>query len=178
MNAVETKQVWVYLRSIWPKYVVPETSLSIQIGVQAWYDVLGDLSLTEVQAAIVLLAAREFPPPLGLIRTTVLERRSTLNGDQLIPPDLDEALSEVMAQMRQVGYLGKPEWSHPAIGAAVEALGGWVKCCESSWDTSMRAQFRDMFASAAKRWQRESGVPAPALVSLAGRATQMELTHG
>jgi len=117
--------------------------------------------MTEAQIALYEAFLMDYPGPV--VRAAVLRhiaqspwfpRISELlalihEGDQL---DADAAWAEVQRQIRTVGYYGQPTWSHPAIAAAVDAL-GWDTLCRSTNPEADRAHFLRFYALAQKREQ-------------------------
>jgi hypothetical protein len=104
---------------------------------------------------------------LDLIRTTrymprVAEvRRAVLDLVRPRRPDAGEAWAEVLDAIRSLGRHGRPEWSHPLIGDAVRAVGGWRWLCDSTNPTADRARFLDAYARLAERDEHDVlGAPA------------------
>ncbi|AUW92606.1 hypothetical protein BXT84_00450 [Sulfobacillus thermotolerans] len=68
--------------------------------------------------------------------------------------DVDRAWAVVRQQIRAVGVYGHPEWPHPAIAAAVEAL-GWDTLCLSTNPEADRAHFLRFFEVAQRRYRAQ-----------------------
>jgi hypothetical protein len=101
-----------------------------------WAAMLADLPVEDARGALMEhLAESSFVPAIADIRTRVARKR--VNA-----PDFAAALSEVMRGVRYGGRYKMPEWSHPAIASAVEAL-GWNAICDSPTEgtNTLRAQF-------------------------------------
>jgi hypothetical protein len=62
--------------------------------------------------------------------------------------------------MRRVGYYRPcPEFSHPAIGKAVRAIGGWRYLCSSENTVSDRARFFETYERFREQAHREETMP-------------------
>ena len=85
-------------------------------------DLLGDLPVDELKLALkacILEPGRAFAPAPGEIRGKVAQMRLAANNT----PTAGEAWAEVMDHIKYKGCQAKPEWSHPIIGKAVDAIG-------------------------------------------------------
>lgn len=128
--------------------VLQDTFPHTPVGAGTWFDLLRDLDGAAVLAAIIhLCRTTEAFPSVAAIRK-LAEPKHLDQGD---------GWAEVMAAVSSVGYMGTPQWSHPAIEAGVRALGGWKSICQSEIDEhpTMRAQFRRAFEAAAERTRRD-----------------------
>jgi hypothetical protein len=114
-----------------------------------------DLPARVVVAAVEQLAVegREFAPPPGLVR----QRACVLLADPM--PDADRALAEVNAAVRNPGAYGHPVWSHPAVGATVDAMGGWQAVCASENPDAFRAHFLKIYGTVAVRETARVAMP-------------------
>lgn len=161
MTPIELERCIAALLAAWPhSRQTPET---FELGEA----LLGPLPAGAVLGAIATLAleGREFAPPLGLVarRAAELVEEAT-NGR---PPDVEEALREVYEQISRCGYYRTPEWSSPAIGGVIEALGGWEAVCTDDNPEAFRAHFLRLYGTVQARVQRESLV-TPAVRQLVG----------
>lgn len=122
---------------------------------ETWERMLIDLDVRYLVAAIDDLSVShpEFPPGPGQLRHRAIEL------SQPHVPSADEALAEVYRQIGAIGHLGVPEWSHPAIGAAVAALGGWSALCASEEQMADRAHFLRIYATVEQRHIAEAVMP-------------------
>ena len=126
-----------------------------------WAEELEDLDYRQVVAAIKLHAAQpdSWPPSPTALRAQLL---ATIDPD--LPPPADAALAEVQAKIRSVGSggpnwtltdrttpEGSPYWSHPAVGAAVDAMGGWLEVCGHDNPEAFRAHFLRIYDAATRR---------------------------
>jgi hypothetical protein len=76
---------------------------------------------------------------------------------QSSPADQDwsGAWSELQRQIRVTGYVGKPEWTNPALAKTVEYLGGWLAVCMNEDPEGVfRAQFRETYERVIERMER------------------------
>jgi hypothetical protein len=163
------KLVWT-VKAHWSNFQVFEGDL-LQVQVAAWLDLLSDIDFDHGRAAVADLDAhgREFAPTPGMIRAQALTRQG------LGAPDFDLALSEAMLAARTVGRNGTPEWSHPAIGDAIAALGGWSAFCNSENPDAIRAHFRQAYETAATRADHEAVSPPVVKQLVAGLADRLAL---
>lgn len=160
MNTHEAIALLWLVKAHWPHFEIfgPE-QLPMQAG--AWVDILGDISPSDARAALAQMATagREFPPTAGQLRAEVMRLRDS--G----APDTDEALAEVLTAVRERGWTanmtGGPglNWSHPAVGHAVDAVGGWQEVCASDNPEAFRAHFHRAYESAAERSARTENAP-------------------
>lgn len=129
--------------------------------VELWYELLGDLPLNSLQAAIKrALLENEYPviPPVGRIRRLASEHASG------IPIDAEQAFARVREAISQFGWPdpGKAaEFLGPAIWSVVQGVGGWQRICDSPPDQrqALFSQFRDGWQRAAARQQRDNLLP-------------------
>ncbi len=123
-----------------------------------------DLDPDDVRLAVAGLVrqSRRYMPNPGEVRQAVLRLRE---GE---PPDPGDAWCEVVEAFSRVGRHAKPDWSHPLIGQAVAAVGGWRMLCDSELPAADRAQFIKAFERLAERTERETLVSpglAPAVAA-------------
>ena len=165
METDRIHELIVYGTVLWPRtFAAPTDDITLALTVQVWQDVLGDLEPAQVRAAMAAWAGR-FPPTPRELRDASLGVARAVAG--VTPaPDVDEALAEVERAIHLVGYMGQPEWSHPAIAHAVAAVGGWADgICHTSNPSATRAHFIAAYKSAVARGISES---EPAMPILAG----------
>lgn len=159
MNQIELDQCYDAMVALWPHYKpVPAT---FALGER----LLGPMDAQAVAAAIeqFSLEGREFAPPLGLVARRAHELLAGVNGTAV--PDGHQAIAEVYEWIRKVGVYGTPEWSHPAIPATIEALGGWEATCGDDNPEAWRAHFLRLYEIVRARTEREALV-APSLREL------------
>lgn len=155
MKKDEYAYVAAELNALWP------SSKWEVATIKAGEHLLLDLPAQAVLAAVRQLAAEgeRFAPNPGQVRRRAVE----LTAPAI--PSADEALAEVYEQMAKVGSYGTPEWSHPAIKAAVDAMGGWWGLCRSEDTMADRAHFLKIYGSVEHRHQNEQLV-APTVTEL------------
>lgn len=172
-DAVTT--LWL-IKGHWPNFTVLDgNKQALQAG--AMLDVISDLDLSEVRAALAQLDAdgRDFPPTPGQIREKVLA------GKGVTAPDWDQALTEVLDAVRAGRGSVWPnvttghEPLHPVIEEAVRAMGGWHAIGQSNGGETWRAQFRDAYKLAAGRFDREAKAPPILTELVAGLAKTFAL---
>jgi hypothetical protein len=151
MNTQETGRILAVLKATWPDRTINEETVG------SYHRALGDLDYAALCEATGYLVqtSRFFPTPAEL-RDAVLD---VVIG--VIPPEL--AWEEVRYQMAEVGHHGTPSWSNPVLADAVRAI-GWGDLCRSDIEqaSTNRAQFRDAYAAARKRFSTSPAI-VPAL---------------
>lgn len=138
MTRQDSVELFALLAAAYPREPIQEAQMAL-------YDAfLAPYSSDAVQtAALRHIAQSPWFPRVSDLLALIHE------GDQL---DSDAAWAEVQRQIRAVGYYGQPTWSHPAIAAAVDAL-GWDRLCTSTQPQTDRAHFLRFYATAQKREQ-------------------------
>lgn len=147
MTYEETEAFLAVLVSAYPRATVGEGTVAV------YARMLRDITAAEAEAALDgLLSSCVFLPTIAEIRAAVLSRRHPLASGE-------EAWAEVMAAIRDVGIYREPQWSSPAVAAAVRAF-GWEVLCQTELDdlNTTRAQFFRVFASLRDRWQRDENL--------------------
>lgn len=135
-----------------------------------WLELLGHLPFEVAKAAMikVLATAQYFPTPAQILAAV-----ATIQPQDL--PDPEMAWQEVLDQIRRVGYLGQPAWSHPAVGQAANALyGGWAQLCQSLMVETLgvdRAHFMRLFEAFTKK-EREGLTLPPEVRRLTEKLTR------
>jgi len=123
-------------------------------GTSAVYErFLADLDYRDVDEAVaVLVATCKFLPTVAEIRDAVAKSRS----GALTAPSAEEAWGMVLREVGRRGRYRLPEFTHPAIEAAVSAM-GWVNICDSENQVADRAHFfRTYDAALATSTRREN----------------------
>jgi len=116
-----------------------------------WHAILADVEYAEAEAVVIAHARQgePFPPAPGVIARAVLDARDRQAG--VDAPDVDAAWREVQDGVRSRGLAaGPPDWSHPAVAAAVSSL-GWRDLCLSTNPDVTRAHFLRLYESAVRR---------------------------
>lgn len=174
MTAQEAQRLVAAWRSLWPS--ASWRAEDMRLVLMTWAAVLADIDYAEAEAVIIAIArdGAEFPPTPGQIAERVLTLREQRDGTAC--PDIDRALAEVRHYVTTRGmHHGEPEqWSHPAVAAAVHAI-GWADLC-SGGDTT-RAHFIRAY-EAAKHRHRERRRMAPAMQAVLAAAPIGQLNAG
>ena len=125
-----------------------------------YYRILGDLDASVIDAAALQFAASHtFFPSAGELR----EAAMVLNEQAQGLPSAEEAWTEVTRSFHTHGYYrGPPEWTHPVIGKAVAALGGYADLCHSENPVADRAHFYRSYNALLSR-ERQSTRLLPAV---------------
>lgn len=120
-----------------------------------WFRILGEYP-SGVACAVVEWyhhEGREFAPTPGQIAERV---RLIMSPDDRVP-DIDQALTEILTSINRYGRGTIPEFSHPAIAAAVSAI-GWQSICNSTNADILRSQLMRVYSTAAERHRRAQAI--------------------
>lgn len=163
MNDQGVRKLIAYASELWPRtFELPPTAEKLALRVQVWGEFLSDIPLEVGRAALAEAADEDWPPAPGEMRQRALR---LMRHD--LAPDADQAVAEIMTAIARIGWIGVPEWSHPAIANTVEAFGGWLSICESTNPEALRAHLMRLYASASSR-HRADETMAPAFAELLG----------
>lgn len=157
MNKTEYARITAEVAMLWPHS-------RWEVGtIRAGEKLLLDLDPGQVMAAVETIAAmgERFAPGPGQLRKQALE----MLGEQV--PTADEALAEVHRQIAACGYVRVPEWTHPAIGDTVAAMGGWAALCASEDHMADRAHFLRLYGTVGRRHETAALAPPCVLELLA-----------
>lgn len=119
---------------------------------------LADIPVAELQAAALqCLASARFMPTIGELRDKALELRRLASDNGA--PDAGTAWAEVLEAARCCAY-HTPTFSHPAIEAAVRAIGGIRMVGFAPQDDliSHRARFMECYGTYREREQQEQAM--------------------
>lgn len=139
----EFRKLMQFLGKAYPRFTLePET-------IEVYYQILGDLSLDLVKAAILQLISDDSPwcPAAGQVRGRafdLLDRESGVSSAW-------DAWAEVTKRFGTHGHSRLPEFSHPLIKRAVDGVGGWRELCMSTNAVADRARFVQAYKALAKR---------------------------
>lgn len=162
MNEPETEILWTYLRELWPTFDLPGDDDRRRVKHMAWADVVGDLDANLLRRAAAMLSDREFAPTPGQLRLKAIRLLAASHGLP-VPPEFDRAWAEIQEALHRIGSYGRPTWSHSALAQTVDSIGWQTICLTDTANLStLRAQVRDMYATAVGRWERQT-YPMPAL---------------
>ena len=145
IGPAEFRKLMEFLGKAYPRFTLgPET-------IEVYYQILGDLSLDLVKAAILQLISDDSPwcPSAGQIRGCAFD---LLDREANVPTAWD-AWAEVCKRIGDIGYDRKwiPEFSHSLIKRTVDAVGGWLVLCMSENAIADRARFVQAYETLAKR---------------------------
>ena len=100
---------------------LPRETLELYVNMLQHHD--RNLLLSAVQRIVAL---NKFFPTIAELNEAV-----AYVSDPFPAPDLDIAWQEVLTTARQEGRTHRPKWSHPAIGLALDMIGGLRYVCDS-----------------------------------------------
>jgi hypothetical protein len=172
-QATSKSQVVKWLKEL--RDAIPKSSDVLSAhGLEIWASRLcripGDVLAA---AALILIERMTFFPSLAEILDVCRELMH--EGDV---PMAGEAYEQVTTAMVRVGYYQPcPTFSHPAIGDAVRAIGGWRYLCSSENVVSDRARFFEVYERFRQRAQREESMPDLAK-QIAAKYSERQISAG
>lgn len=174
MNEREALQLADVVRVGWPNR--PWATDRPDLIAQVWGAALVDVTYAEGETAVIEMMRQErpHPPSAPEILSAVFDMRERIAGTAA--PDVDEMAEEVFRRVRQRGMSrGEPKrWSHPAVAAAVRAI-GWRDLCYGENQSVLRAQLIRMYEAARDRIRAEQRqAPQMRAAIEAGRAAAIE----
>jgi hypothetical protein len=128
---IEILSVLKILGDVYPSFKLTNTAIELYIEL-----------LTDIQARVLEKSALDhisrssFFPSIAELRQAAFKLVESIHPQ----PTEYEAWSEVQAEIRRVGYCGKPEFADPIAAKVVEQL-GWRNLCTSDNQVSDRAHF-------------------------------------
>jgi hypothetical protein len=160
MNESDAVAVMGLVAALWPNYRSPGSEAEAITVAHEWVRMLGDFEHRAVEAGVRAYAAEghEWPPAVGLLRQRLVSAREGSHA-----PDVAAALAEVDREIRRLGHLGAPRFSHPAVTATVDALGGWQSVCASTNAEAYRAHFLRLYPLLVRRHAPDATPPADRL---------------
>lgn len=130
----------------------------------------------EVGQAVAVVKAKVYAGEWEhMPRIADLRRAVTTAVDPI--PGVEVAFAEVLALIRQRGYTRPPaagDWSHPAIAAAVDAI-GWSALCQSENIGIERAHFLKLYGSATSRAAERAAIPAELAATVEALAERLDV---
>lgn len=113
--------------------------------IQAYHRILADIPHDILELAAMQVAVNNtFFPAVADIRKAACDLIAQAEG----VPTAWEAWKEVVKSFSTHGfYRGAPEWSHPLVGQAVDAIGGYAALCHSENSIADRARFVQCYDS-------------------------------
>lgn len=145
-SQLTTMTVLRFLVDAYPAMEISPGTLAIYV------QVLSDIPPEQLKIAVLRhVTQSRFFPSVSELR----EAAAGLHQEAEDQPDAYTAWAEVTAAFRDVGYYRQPTWSHPLIGRAVDALGGWRNLCQSENGVADRARFFEVYGAYASRSQNE-----------------------
>jgi hypothetical protein len=177
LNKPEVVELVTYVSFTWPNFRTPTNRDELRTLLGVWHSHLGDLDAGSVRAAVDAYAVEghAFAPGPGQLRRRAAELASVAGA----VPDADAAWAEVNDKIARVGWtvsLGAVlEWSHPAVAAAVAAI-GWDTLCASTNTVADRAHFTRFYDAARERSIRHQAMPVSvaAVLEAAGAVKRLE----
>jgi hypothetical protein len=146
-NHIDIAQVLSVICEAFPNFKTTERTPEV------YYQLLADIPGDELKAAALHCVSeqgRAFAPSIGEIRGAVAELRGMAGN----VPGPFQAWQEVLAQFRETGSYGTPQFSHPLIAQAVRQM-GWREMCLSENQIADRARFIQCYEQLMSRATKE-----------------------
>lgn len=132
-----------------------------------FYEMLRDLDPNHLHAAAAAWVMTEkWPPTIADLRNACCEMSGQL------APTPDQAWAEILAAVRDYGYRRRPEWSHPAIEAAVAGV-GWSEICLTTNIETTRAHFLRGYEHSRTRENRQAAISPQLKAILGGKSNHI-----
>lgn len=133
----------------------PSFDLNSKRRIDLYCEMLSDLDIEPLKAAARQhIAVNKWPPSVAELR----DMAASVTRPEL--PTWADAWEEVWHAVTTIGYIGKPQWSHPLIAKTVQSMGGWLTMCQIQVDnlSTERAQFNRMYDAHASRATRHASL--------------------
>jgi len=151
----ELSKIMTLLKCSYPRQEIGEGTLTV------YTDMLADLDPGHVAEAVKRhISTSPYFPTIAEIRSSVAEKTCAA-------PTAAAAWAEVQHQIAAVGRYRTPAFSHPAIIAAVEGLGGFQSLCGSEQAQTDRAHFLRMYSETRARSVECANLPGAKVLSIA-----------
>jgi hypothetical protein len=138
---IEILSVLKILGDVYPSYKL--TGAAIEMYVQ----LLADIQARVLeQSALDHISRSSFFPSIAELRLAAFR---LLESARPLPTEY-EAWSEVLVEIKRVGYCGEPHFTNPITSKVVEQL-GWGYLCQSENQVSDRAHFVQAYQVLAER---------------------------
>jgi hypothetical protein len=145
-DEIEILQVLKILGDVYSNYRL--SSAAVEVYVQLLADVPGEVLK---QAALDHISRSNFFPAIAELRTAAFDILDAINP---VPTDY-EAWAEVQVEIRRVGHVEQPQFSHALITKAVELL-GWRCLCLSENPVADRAHFVQAYQALRESTRRDT----------------------
>ena len=143
IEPAEFRKLMQFLSKAYPRFTLePET-------IEVYYQILSDLSLDLVKAAVLQLISDDSPwcPAAGQVRGRAFDLLDRESG----VPSAWDAWAEVTKRFGTHGHSRLPEFSHPLIKRTVDGVGGWRELCMSTNAVADRARFVQAYEAIVRR---------------------------
>jgi hypothetical protein len=165
----QAKVLLADLLAYWPKTELPAPTM------RKYLDCLVEHDAEDASLAVKWLGeTRDYFPRVSELRRTLAD----IAAPAPERPDADQAWGQVVAQIRQVGWCGRPQLD-PLVAETVDNVGGWLAVCEAPMDV-IRKHFSDAYRVALGRANREretAALPVVIRMALAARRAALEPTR-
>jgi len=146
-SLTEVAKVMGVLAALYPRYTRTKATIT------AYHVVLGDIPADLLdRAALHVGSQNTFFPAAAELRAAAFELMERAHG----VPGAWEAWAEVCKSFGPCGRWRSPQWTHPLIGQAVDAIGGYIALCDSENATADRARFVQAYDALLARAQKDA----------------------
>lgn len=159
IDKLEFGKILAVLEDLYPRF-----KLEARV-VEAYYAILKDLPVDLLKAAALQIGATsKWFPAASELRSAAFDLVEHEDG----VPTAGQAWGEVVRKIGTDGYIRTPEFSHPLVGDAVEAVGGWRELCFGTNFVADRARYLQVYEALVKR-QRFTVAMLPEVREVAAR---------
>ena len=146
-NLTEVARALGVLAALYPRYTLSKATVT------AYHAILGDIPADLLdRAALHAGSQKTFFPAAAELRAAAFELMEQAHG----VPGAWEAWAEVCKSFGPYGRCRIPQWSHPLIKQAVDAIGGYIALCDSENATADRARFVQAYEALLSRAQKDA----------------------
>jgi len=153
----EFSKIWALLTSAYSYWTVKLETEQVQATYRLYKQLLGDLPLEALQTAVIHhVATSKWFPTIAELRSAV-----TIPESQQLALEAWGDVAETFSSGEY--YAGEnlikaPEFRNPLTSAAVRALGGWIRLCQSENEIADRARFVEIYEQLQARGIRDTAL--------------------
>lgn len=155
-------QILIILAAAYPRFDAPKDTSRVYAELLA--DIPNELLIAGAKHHAT---TSKWFPSVAELRAAAFDIQAKAQGT----PNAEEAWGEVMHQVRNVGSWGRPQFSTPLVGMAVDGLSGWATLCASTNVVADRAHFLRIYDGLLQR-HREDAAMLPEVRELVKKLTQ------
>jgi len=144
---VEVTKILAGLVTLYPRHKLDEATY------EAYYRILKDIPADLLDgAALQAGSTSTFFPSASELRSAAFTLMEVAQG----VPNAWDAWAEVCKSFGPYGRARIPQWSHPLIKRAIDAIGGYIALCDSENAVADRARFVQAYEALLHRAQQDA----------------------